>query len=103
MQRVSRCQVSSRKRNKKSQEKKTKEKSIKLYVCGIDWDVEANYWKEMSTLPVLYPSIKQLKKDRLCWQECGIVELNVSLTKWVLKQNLIGIPIKDEKRKNLTR
>lgn len=65
-----------------------KEKSIKLYACGIDWDVEANFWRETSTLPILYPSVKQLKKDRLCWQECGIVELNLSSTKWIVKQDL---------------
>lgn len=59
-----------------------KERKLKLYVCGTDWYHELG--EEMAVPDVVvYPSAKSLKKHRTCWEEDGIVELEVKLSKWV--------------------
>lgn len=56
-------------------------RKLKLYVCGNDWYHELG--EEMSKPDVvMYPSVKSLKKHRTCWEECGIVELEVKLSTW---------------------
>ena len=62
---------------------KTKKVVRKVYVCGVDWQ------HEMDNCAVLFqPSIKALKAVSPCWEECGIVEINVTLSKWVEPQDL---------------
>lgn len=47
--------------------------SIKGYICGTDiTDVNLG-----ATDVVIYPSIEELKKKRSCWEECGIVEIEL--------------------------
>ncbi len=64
-----------------------KERVLKLYVCGVDWQHELG--EEMAKPDVvMYPSVASLKKHRTCWKECGIVELSVKLNRWVSAQDL---------------
>lgn len=61
-----------------------KRNSKKIYVCGVDWQHEVGEASDVR----MYASIKKLKQERSCWKECGIVELEVSLGKWIEPQNL---------------
>ncbi len=62
----------------------TQQKKIKMYMCGIDYqcELENDYVK-------LYVSQKELKRDKVCWEECGIVEveLDISNVKWIEPQD----------------
>lgn len=61
-----------------------KERKLKLYVCTEDWYSELG--QEMAKPDVvMYPSVKSLKKHRTCWEECGIVELEVKLARTIVK------------------
>lgn len=67
----------------------------KVYVCGIDWQHEIG--EEMAKPDVVvYPSVESLKKHRTCWQECGIVEIEMKVTKWVEPQNLFNRGTEEE-------
>lgn len=57
-----------------------KEKTIKVYICGIDLDHEIG---EVMNGTQVYPTVAALKKERMCWRECGIAELEVKVKKWV--------------------
>jgi hypothetical protein len=54
------------------------EKEYIVYTCGTMWDVEVGH-----TNITVYPSIRALKCDRGCWEECGIVALRVKFETWV--------------------
>ena len=56
----------------------------KSYVCGVDWQWEIGECNDVK----LYSSPEALKKDRTCWEECGIVELEIKVTKWIEPQNI---------------
>jgi hypothetical protein len=58
--------------------------SRKSYVCGVDFQHEIGECNDVK----LFSSIKALKKARTCWKECGIVELEIKIKKWVEPQNL---------------
>lgn len=58
------------------------EKKIKVFTCGVDYQYELG-----ETICITYASIESLKKNCTCWKECGIVELEVTLVKWVEPQN----------------
>jgi hypothetical protein len=62
-----------------------KEISKKSYVCGVDWQHEIG---EGPNDIKLYSSLEILKKERTCWKECGIVELDIRVKKWVEPQDL---------------
>jgi hypothetical protein len=57
---------------------------VKVYTCGVDWQHEIGEVSDM----IVYPSVASLKKHRSCWSECGIVELDVTLSKWIEPQDL---------------
>lgn len=62
-----------------------KKKLVKKgYTCGVAWqhELDNDYIK-------IFKSIKDAKKAKPCWDECGIVELEVSLKKWVEPQELV--------------
>ena len=63
------------------------------YICGVDWQHEVGECNDVQ----LYSSIKALKKARTCWEECGIVELEIKVKKWVEPQNLFKNINKREK------
>ena len=65
----------------------TKKQSKKAYTCGVNWqhelvDDNANYIE-------VFGSLKALKKARLCYKECGIVELEIKFKKWIKPQNFL--------------
>lgn len=62
--------------------KMKKNKKILVYTCGIDWNNEVG-----QTCAEFFPTVKDLKKNRSCWSECGIVEIELVLNKWIKKQN----------------
>lgn len=61
-----------------------KKRKIYGYLCGVDFQHEAG---ESSDYPLLYNSPEALKKDRVCWEQCGIVQVELKLVKWVELQN----------------
>jgi hypothetical protein len=67
-----------------------------IYVCGTDWNHEVG---EVSDVQ-MYASVAMLKKEKACWKECGIVELKVTESKWIVKENFEQIVKKiDNKQK----
>lgn len=60
--------------------KKTKAKVF--YVCGVEWQHELG-----ETHVRLYKSLKALKEDRVCWDSCGAVRIEMK-PRWVMKQDL---------------
>lgn len=52
-------------------------------MCGIDYQHHLT-----ATGSQVYNSIKSLKKDRQCWVQCGIVKVELSIKKWIKKQDL---------------
>lgn len=57
------------------------------YMCGTDWDTEipmANRYMA-KTMPEFYKSQAALKRDRRCWRECGIYEVEVKFKRVVRK------------------
>jgi hypothetical protein len=67
----------------------------KLYACGVDWQHEIGEASDLEGKMPLYSSVEVLKKSRKCWQECGIVELEISLKGWVEPQDLSGTVKRD--------
>lgn len=64
---------------------KNKPKKVKLYMCGVDWQHEIGSAGDTR----LYESIEDLKRNRKCVKQCGIVELEATLkeVKWPQKQD----------------
>lgn len=60
----------------------------KLYACGVDWQHEIGEAPDLEGKMPLYSSVEELKRKRTCWDECGIVEIELKVTKWVQKQDL---------------
>jgi hypothetical protein len=60
--------------------------SKSLYVCGVDWQHEIGNVKGWSG-PV-YGSVEECKKFSKCWEQCGIVEVQMTLVKWHEPQDL---------------
>lgn len=58
-------------------------KQVKLYACGVDWQHEIGEASDINGNIPLYYSIEKLKKERPCTKQCGVVEVNLSLSKWV--------------------
>lgn len=55
-------------------------KEIIGYMCQTDWDWELG---EAMGGTRVYASVKDLKRDRKCVEQCGIVEVRVTLEKIV--------------------
>jgi len=56
-------------------------KTKKAYICGNDW-----YWELSEDQPSavkFYNTVEHLKKDSTCWTECGIVEVEIKINKWI--------------------
>lgn len=73
----------------------------KVYVCGVQWQHEVGECNDI----IMYADIEVLKAKKTCWESCGIVELDVSLSKWVHPQDLFkdlkdanGNPVKVVKK-----
>ena len=61
--------------------KKTETK--KAYMCGVAWQHEIG-----NTDVTIWPSKESLERNNKCSDECGIVEVEVKLKRWVKKQKL---------------
>jgi len=48
-------------------------------MCGVDFKYELG---EAAGGNTIYPSIADLKRNKPCWLECGIVRVSVVLDKW---------------------
>lgn len=60
-------------------------KDIRIgYMCLVDFNFELG---EACGGNVIYPSVKDLKANRTCWEECGIVKVNISLDKVISHGN----------------
>lgn len=53
----------------------------KAYTCGVNW--QHDLCEDNAKHVEFFGSIQALKKDRTCWKECGIVEIEMKVTKWV--------------------
>lgn len=70
-------------------------KGMKAYICGTDWLHE---WPEGSNFMELFATVKELKDGRLCWPQCGIVEINLIESRWVEPENFY-VPIKEKRKR----
>lgn len=61
--------------------------SKKFYMCQTDWDFEIGEAPDLEGKMPLYSSVEELKEQRTCWDECGIVEVEITKTKVVLPAN----------------
>lgn len=52
-------------------------KKIIAYICETDWNHEID--PDNADPPEFFSTIKRLKKNRTCWRECGIVQVEVSV------------------------
>lgn len=77
----------------------------KYYLCGISFQHELGETDEIG----IYDSIEELKSKHYCWEECGIVELNVENDNdpkdwksfiWIVPQNLKWGNIKTDQEAN---
>jgi hypothetical protein len=56
---------------------------IKVYTCGIAFQYELGL-----TDVTVYPTIESCRQAFSCTDECGMVELEVKIIRWVEKQKL---------------
>ncbi len=61
-----------------------KKRSVKVYMCGVDWKYEIGAAAGGNTV---YPSVEDLKEHAKFWKGCGIVELEITENKWIVKEN----------------
>ena len=54
----------------------------KLYMCKTDFEHELGYDMQGSRV---FPSIEDLKNHLMCWESCGIVEVEVNYVKTVVE------------------
>jgi hypothetical protein len=62
---------------------------MKLYACGSDWQLEIGNADTVQGRMPLYSSIEELKAFRTCWEECGIVVLELTEAEWAVAQNFM--------------
>ncbi len=62
---------------------------MKLYACGVDWQHEIGEAGDLEGKMPLYSSIEELKAQRTCWAECGIVVLELTEAEWAVAQDLM--------------
>lgn len=55
-------------------------------MCGIDWQHEVSEGHPDG--PQVYGNIKNLKQERTCWEQCGIIEVEIKEVRWHVKQTL---------------
>lgn len=67
-----------------------------MYCCGVDWQHEIGEAPDLEGKIPLYSSIEKLKAKRTCWEECGILEIELKPKKWIVKQDLFKNVDKDK-------
>lgn len=55
----------------------------KAYMCGVDFQHELNH----PCMTPVYSTLKTIKQHRACINECGIVEVEIKVKRWVKKQD----------------
>lgn len=60
----------------------TKSKKYKRYMCGTDFDTELHYGAPQVET---YESVRALKNRKSCWRECGIIQVEIKMTKQIRK------------------
>lgn len=60
----------------------TEVKEITAFVCGTDWQFEC---RDILSRTKLFNTIEELKEQKKCWQECGVVQLEISEVCWLEK------------------
>jgi hypothetical protein len=63
-----------------------RERKTKLYTCGVHFQHEM---AEAMGPQVFYNSLDDLKEEMNCWKSDGIVEIDVSFSRWIHPQNLL--------------
>jgi len=58
-----------------------------VYMCGVDWQ---HHTLGEAAPTVVYPSVEILKERRPCVTECGIVEVAMTVRRWVTPQKIGG-------------
>lgn len=58
------------------------------YICGIDFQHEFDHPTNIG----LYSTAEELKLNRTCWKQCGIVKVEIKVVKWVEPQDFeVGV------------
>jgi len=57
-------------------------KTVKGYVCKTSWEWDINGDCFGTTI---YPTLEDLKDNTNCWKSCGIVEVDITLSKVIRK------------------
>lgn len=61
-----------------------------VYLCGVDWQHEIGEAMDLEGSMPFYSSVEELKEKRTCWKQCGIIEAEIKMIKWVEPQDLFG-------------
>ena len=61
-----------------------KKETRKGFMCAVDFDWELG---EVNDSSPVYSSVEDLKRQRTCWEKCGIVEVEVKRVKWIEPEN----------------
>ena len=61
-----------------------KRSEVECYMCKTDWEFELG---NHSNFVEMYASVEDIKRDRSCWDECGVVKVRVSLVEEVIPEN----------------
>ncbi len=56
---------------------------VRGYMCAIDWEHEIGNASDGNKV---YPSVEALKKHHTMWEECGIVEVEVTVISTIAPQ-----------------
>lgn len=62
---------------------------VSIYVCGVDWQHELGEPGLIGPACKVYNSIEELQAGESCTAECGAVEVEIRLKRWVIPQGLI--------------
>lgn len=53
-------------------------------MCGVDFQHELG---EVPDYTPVYASVADLKRQRMCWKQCGIVKVEVTTIEWIEPQD----------------
>lgn len=72
-------------------------KGVKIvYCCGVDFQHEIGEAPDLEGKMPLYSSVEELKANKSCWEECGILKLELVKKEWIEPQNLFGKPKEEQ-------
>lgn len=59
----------------------------KFYMCPTDYDFEIGEAPDLEGKFPIYSSVEELKARRSCWDECGIIEVEIKKVSVVVPEN----------------